>query len=467
MSTCVHPKSWSQPDFRKWILGLDPKIHIHLDALLSLSVSEFLNSNSEILKNRLQILKFSHLEIILDAKNKLVEFCQFLEGPSLTKEVTALPDSTTSNIQTKTPPQHLQNFQNYKSKITAIITEIFNTLPKNIHTTTRHKNPSGQGLNLSLYKNLDQILNSGKQILSDVDKFLSKIEFLINKHGLNSGVSEFGDSGSSQIQGSNPHVSPTKMANFFQCQKIGQSLSNVNEALLTSILNLRENFIAVLIKLSNVINLSLNQPDLLSQTFEENIHKILTDFLVILDNLNYFYNEIGYKKLDCFIPLPDQNSRLCSVDSLSASRPSSTDFRPKTSNLKLSMHIKSMYDGNFMVVHIDETGLASLATPELEITDQILCINDFPVVGWTLKSLTDELDACKTNKFNGKNVIKLTVKRFTFGQIQNTPKLRKLDRNKVNRAKNCKSVGLELETQVENSLKNRHNSDPNFLPLAS
>jgi len=454
MSNSSHPKSWSKHDFRKWILGLDPKIHCHLDVLLNLTVSEFLTINSEILKNRLQILKFSHLEILLDAKNKLVEFCQFLESQESTKSKNPKTDSL------KVSSKHLLDFQNYKTKITQIVAEIFQTLPKNVGSTTRIKNSSGQGLNLNLYKNLDQILNSGKQVLSHVDKFLSKIEFLINQHGLNSDASDFRahDSGSGQMPAPNPHVSPSKLANFFADSKIG-SLHNVNENLLTSILNLRENFIILLIKLSNVVNLSLNQPDLLSQTFEENIHKILSDFLVILDNFNYFFSEIRYQKVDCFIPLPEQNSRLCSLDSLDATRPHSTqvEVKPKTSNLKLSMHIKSMYDGNFIVVHIDETGLASLATPALEICDQILCINDFPVVGWTLKALTDELDICKTRKFNGENVIKLTVSRFGFGQVNKSPKLRKLDRHKVNRAKNCKSVCLELEVQLEHGMKNRHN----------
>ena len=75
------------------------------------------------------------------------------------------------------------------------------------------------------------------------------------------------------------------------------------------------------------------------------------------------------------------------------------------------MRIKTLYNSDFSIVQIEKNGLAALASPCLQATDQLLCVNDFPVVGWVTTSMKEELEAAKNS---GRSTIQLTVKRFTY-----------------------------------------------------
>ena len=70
-----------------------------------------------------------------------------------------------------------------------------------------------------------------------------------------------------------------------------------------------------------------------------------------------------------------------------------------------------LYNSDFSIVQIEKNGLAALASPCLQATDQLLCVNDFPVVGWVTTSMKEELEAAKNS---GRSTIKLTIKRFTY-----------------------------------------------------
>jgi hypothetical protein len=232
--------------------------------------------------------------------------------------------------------------------------------------------------------------------------------------------------------------------------------------------------------------LSFNQAQLPSVTLEEAIFKTLNDlYEVSLKFEKLFEDSDHFEILECQVPLIT-NDRQHHTD-----HPLPGQFNPNPVNLKLSMSIKNMYNGNFSIVHIGEKGLAALASPKLEVTDQILCINNFPVVGWCLKYLIDELGQAK---LSGDKFLRLNVKRFKYipkntnNQSQQVipavqeagppiptkppitnishkidkpvKKPRFLRKKSINKNRNnqCKSIG-DIEEQLNNNFISRNFSD--------